>query len=616
MDENKEFENREPQDDSYITDPAEAPETEPHPAPAQTDSGEAAWAEAAKAFSEPGPDQPPQDDPPQHDPQEETPAEYALQQTPGEVVPAAEAAAPAPKSGKGIFALIGVVVALLCLIVGVLVASQLNKSPEDAVAAAFSKTGAAVSRMAQRLQKQLPFAQLGAAQKGAKSKEFKVAFDSINLGEGMSGGELMNAMFRMFSISGNVVSDPNSEFLQLNGQVNMGETVLLDVFAEYTPDQISFNVPKFSDTVLSIDPNTFAEDVKNNPYYSYMDDNMIRAWQDQIMQQADKISVMSNFDVEKFQREAYEIMWGALDGAVYQEPVKNGNQKVYTVQLDGAQVKKTVAALARYVYVDSDLAKFYQGEAMDMLREMVIDPMEENLPSMPITMVMTVGKRGLITQVDFNMDTSGIPMGTDETLDEISLSYALPDGVMVHNMRMVVAGASKGVPMNITMDATADYTGYNCKVDVALAANMEPMYMGMVMNMDAEKAGPVDMGMTFELNDGYSEGKMEAKIAGTVTKEKNVLKWDFPTIKMSLSSDSFAYIKGEVGFGLTASGQVTKLKRSVQPVNEPTPLLSLSEEELNAEMEKYYAGMQELFGQIYGSMPSTGSTGALLAPGA
>lgn len=282
--------------------------------------------------------------------------------------------------------------------------------------------------------------------------------------------------------------------------------------------------------------------------------------------------------------------------------------------LDGEQVKQTLIALANYIYVDSDLGQIYQGAMGDMIRETILDPMEQEIPALPTTMVVKVGADGLITELTCDVDTAAFEFSEESSVDEISLRYVFSNGITAQNMNVLVSGTNHGEPVSLSMDINADYADGNCKADMAFVADINEISFDMKMDMSMDKAGPVNIGLDYGIGSEDTEIDIGAAIEGTVTKEADTLTWDFPVIKMEMGSAEPAM---QYSFTMKANGEAAKLDTPAQPAANTKPLFSMTEEELYDEMMKYQAGLEAMVNDaVGGAMFSGGAAPEADAPAA
>lgn len=516
-----------------------------------------------------------------------------------------DSAAPAKKPNTGMIALIAVAVVLVIAIIAVLAFGGLSKKPEDAVRDALSLTGDQMQAMSDQMLEEIPAYRAMMPREGGRSSSFTLSVDSIEspyLGEGAG---MVNSIAKMFSISGGAVSDPESRLVELNGQVNLMGNALVDLYFQMSPEQLAFNMPKFSDTVLSMNPQTIAADIKNSPLYSpYMDEATLEQMQEMFASQFDAMAGMGSIDTMKMQTEMYAIMDGFLVDAVYEKPQKSSGSKVYTVKLDGAQVQSTLVELAKYIYIDSDIANMWQEEMKTMMQEQIIDPLEQELPPLPATLTVTVGKDGAASQVDFSLDVDAIEGNEgDSRLNAFSGSCFF-DGTTGQTVTMFIDGNDGGDAFTMDMNVSSTYMDGVSDTNMTMNMNMMDEAMSMEMQMTLDKEGVCDVTANIDMG---SMAQVDMALKGTYTEEDGVDKWDFPTLSIGGSvTDASGVDSGRNAVNLKLSGESSALAQPAQPVAGTTPLFSMSEAELSAEMQKYNDGINGVLQEVFGTVLASG----------
>lgn len=516
-----------------------------------------------------------------------------------------DSAAPAKKPNTGMIALIAVAVVLVIAIIAVLAFGGLSKKPEDAVRDALSLTGDQMQAMSDQMLEEIPAYRAMMPREGGRSSSFTLSVDSIEspyLGEGAG---MVNSIAKMFSISGGAVSDPESRLVELNGQVNLMGNALVDLYFQMSPEQLAFNMPKFSDTVLSMNPQTIAADIKNSPLYSpYMDEATLEQMQEMFASQFDAMAGMGSIDTMKMQTEMYAIMDGFLVDAVYEKPQKSSGSKVYTVKLDGAQVQSTLVELAKYIYIDSDIANMWQEEMKTMMQEQIIDPLEQELPPLPATLTVTVGKDGAASQVDFSLDVDAIEGNEgDSRLNAFSGSCFF-DGTTGQTVTMFIDGNDGGDAFTMDMNVSSTYMDGVSDTNMTMNMNMMDEAIGMEMQMTLDKEGVCDVTANIDMG---SMAQVDMALKGTYTEEDGVDKWDFPTLSIGGSvTDTSGVDSGRNAVNLKLSGESSALAQPAQPVAGTTPLFSMSEAELSAEMQKYNDGINGVLQEVFGTVLASG----------
>lgn len=520
----------------------------------------------------------------------------------------------AKKVNTGFIALAVLAGILVIAIVVVIAMGAFGQKPEKAVREAFALTGEKMQALSDQLMEDIPLYQMFLPKAEGRVSHFKISPDSLevpNLGSGTQG--IFSGLMKMFSISGDIIKDPSAELAELNAGIDISDVPIIGFHMQATPDQVSFNVPALSDKVLSVNPNTFAEDYKNSPFYlPGINDQTLQELQDTFTMQLASLTSMGGIDVQAMQDEMYAIMDGVFVDATYDKPLNQGGAKVYPVHLDDRQVSQTIVALLRYIYIDSDLGKMYSENMREILERDIIAPFEA-IPAegSTFTMNVTVGKNGLISQVDIFEDVAG---GAENGENAFQITYRISEDFTVISMdvnltKMEMNDNNSGT---VNMNVTADYTDGNCKADMTaafdLVAESIPVKFDMTFDMNLDKEGNVDMGMGMNMYErpeaGIPAAKMDFALKGTYTVDENgVAAWDFPTLKFGMD---MAELGGYNAMNFNLSGESKPLEEPVQPDTDTTPLLTMTPEELTAEMQKYQEGLSSLMEETFGFPLTTG----------
>lgn len=516
-------------------------------------------------------------------------------------------AAPQPaKSNKPFFILGGIVALLIAAILCVVAFSGLLTPPEKSVRKALDTTGAQMETLSQQMLAEIPALKAMQPSKDARSTKLKFSIDSLQMPsmEGMQ-AELVNSIAKMFSLDVDSSVDPAANISQTNSKINMGSEPLIDFFLQMSKDQLAFNAPKFSTTALSINPSTFAQDFKNSVFYSEdMDDEMLEDLQSAISAQISSLSAYNNLDATAMQKEIYAILDTVLLNAVYEKPVKEDAVKVYNIQLDGEQVKTTLVNMLQYIYVDSAIGKIYTGEMQKMLQESIIDPVK-SLPALPAKLVIKVDNKSMISQLTFTLE----PIKT-ETLElgAITMDYLMGNQLTNQKMSMNFSYTTNGMTQAMDMNVLSDYIDGASKTKMDMTMNIDDgsgIAMDTKMNMDMmmDKAGACDVTMSMDMG-MPSEPSMNTNftvaVKGTVTGDGTSLTCDFPTLSIKAGyagTDMFT-------LGCKLNSQTSALAQPLQPVADAKPLLSMTEEELTTEMDKYSTGMNTVMEALFGVLMS------------
>ena len=227
------------------------------------------------------------------------------------VFPDGTAAAPSPKK----FPLIPLVVVILVLAVAAIAAfaTGIFSSPEKAVDKAFEATGKEMTKYTETLMNELPALKvLQNTEPKSTSTEFDFTFESLDLGAmATSDVTAIVDMLTGSGLRGTFVSDVETPAFELDTSVHLGDLDLLELYGFLSSELLAGNLPTFSDTVLSINPQTFAEDFKASPFYDGSDDATLQEMQNLVNAEVALLTEMSKLDSKKMSEEMLAIVRGS-----------------------------------------------------------------------------------------------------------------------------------------------------------------------------------------------------------------------------------------------------------------------------------------------------------------
>lgn len=489
--------------------------------------------------------------------------------------------------------------AAIVVLAAALLAGVLGKTPEQAVSAAFSKTDERLERLGEKLFSQMPMYRLLLPGGEPRSTGFEISLSAVSLGQEGIKGELISALAKLFSIRGDAACDPEAGIYELRGRLNMGGAVLLDLFAQLSPERLALQAPKFSDTVLAVNPAALADEIRSSRFYSPALDGKIQRMQDQLLEKT--ACVTASLDAGKLWADTRAILDGLLVNAAYGEAVTENGFKVYTAALDGGQVRETVLALARYLHEDPGAGGLFPG----LREEGLLDALEKDLAQLPAALTVKVGKGGLVSSLELSIDQEGAFTWDGVRYDGLTVLCGMPDGVEDVTLECAVRGMGREAPFRRELRVAGSYADSVNTVAVSAGTGGVPR---LTLDMALNENGAAELKL--RARQGGGETAILA-LRGTVTAEADMLKWDFPSVGLTLDSGG---LYGNVTVGLKAHGERKILSAPLQPVSGATPFFAMTEAEMTAELQKYYDGLNTLVGDLTGKIKSVGTAGDRRTP--
>lgn len=524
----------------------------------------------------------------------------APEETPAPAVPSAGGEVTVPKKNNtGLFVMLGIAAVLIIAIIVVLVMGKTG-NPEEAVRKAFSVTGEKLGAIDDQMKEELPVMKLMVPSSNGKNTHYSFSVDSLDIGE-MGGipSELVAGILRLFSVEGDMVSDPQTESFQIEAALNMQGSPLANVFFQSAPGQMAAGVPMFSDRFFSINPDTFLEDYKNSRFYDKNTENLedLELLQDTLRSELAMLTEYGRLDIKTFQNDIYEILYGALENGIYEKPVQEDGQKVYRVQLDEEQIKNTLKALIQYIYVDSQLGKAFQGEFADLIQEQLpsaMEEMEESGLDLPLFMTVKVGKDGLVSEASFQKSAEENP--------QLIYHLSTTDKGFQTDVNMELAGVSDLDSLQMKVNCTYQDGVYHADMEYQVKGDVEETDLDLAfqMNMEFNKEGKCTANGKYDLGMGIMPVSMDFSMDGTITNpSEDTFKMDFPVLKLNVTEGESSETMG-IGFRYT--GETKALTESLAPVSNTLPVFSATDEQFAEEMEKYSAGVERIQEQLFGGL--------------
>lgn len=524
----------------------------------------------------------------------------ASEEAPASLAPSPRGEITVPKKkNTGLFVMLGIAAVLIIAIIIVLVMGRTG-NPEEAVRKALSATGEKLETINSQMTEELPVMKLFTPGASSKNTHYNLSVNSLDIGT-MGGipSELIAGILRLFSIEGDIDFDSQAGIFQMESALNMQGSPLANIFFQSAPGQVAAGVPMFSDRFFSVNPDTLVEDYKNSHFYSEgTDTEDLELLQDTLRSELGMLMECGRLDEKAFENDIYEILYGALENAAYEKPVQEGDQKIYRVQLDQEQVKNTLKALIQYIYVDSQIGKAFQGKFAELVQEEILSAMEEIGPDLPLFMTVKVGKDGLVSEVDFQK--------TQEEQPLIVYQLSASDKNFQADVYMELSNILDLDNLQVKLNGTYQDGVYNADLEYQVKGDIEDTEMDLTfqMGMNFNQEGKCTANGKYNIGMGTMPISMDFSMDGTVTApSQDTIKMDFPVLKMSVSEGT----SGEtMGIGFQYTGETKTSTESLSPVSNTLPVFSATDEQFEEEMEKYTEGVEKIQEQLFGGLFSSG----------
>lgn len=523
------------------------------------------------------------------------------------------------KSHKGMIGLVALIGALLiAIVVLVTVGIATRQSPEDAVHEAIEKTNELLQAKSSQMMEELPAMRVMYQPiTGSRSTDFDLSFVSFDDGSGSLQAQFYSNLLKGLALQGNYITVPDEKAMELSGAVQFGSMQLVDLFLQLSPEQAGFQIPSFSDTLLTIDPRTLKQDLMSSTLmdaYGYGD---IEGYNDYMAEEYDALQQLLQGEIElftggfaldamKMREDLMPLLQAVWTDAAYEKPVKNGDGKDYVVHLDGAQVKATLISIMRYLYVDSQIADLYNklygtqlfdGKSFsEMMEENLLIPAEQELSDLPTDLTLSVNREGILTGISFVLTP---PEEQVSSTQFQNLRYDITfDGNMNANIRMEMGmGDDNMGDMQMVLDVTETYADGALQIDMDMRVVDEATTVGLTMGMGTDKDGAFQMNFSMEPSFPTMQVpafSMGASVNGTVSDADGAQAWSLPD--MTFNYEMYGQ-KMSVTLALDSK---TGAYTGSLPLRSGVNVFSLTPEELEAEMEKYEMGIYGLAGQLTG----------------
>ena len=271
--------------------------------------------------------------------------------------------------------------------------------------------------------------------------------------------------------------------------------------------------------------------------------------------------------------------------------------------IPGADVKKTLIDLLNYIYVDSEIAEVYNSlygampdlfegkNFSELMQEQIIAPVEAGLPETDMTVTLKVGKGSLIQAAHIELAVPETSEDAEFAIEGLSADYALADDHS-ESVTINMEAVSGGEPFDVKLEVADAYKDGNYDVDVTCDISSDMSRMSILYDIFADQSGAFNLDFTMAIPDALGAG-MDISYNfggnGSITIDGDQTVYDYPDLHLNLN-----VLGQEISAGFAAKATTTPISTPYTLSKETTPLFSLGETELAAELQKYTDGFMML----------------------
>lgn len=479
--------------------------------------------------------------------------------------------------------------------------------PKSAVESAWKASEAQWQKDADTLKKEIPLIeklyQAGGQQ--ASTQNYELNFESIS---GFEGAAMYSSLLGGSGIHGTMTTDPERMVAELTAALQVSGSDLIDGYVYTSPDLFAFGIPSFSDTMLSINPKTAVEDLRDNSYLQQLGitEQDLQELCDSLNMEFESGAAANGFafDQEKLTADMKALFQPVMETAAFESAGKIDGLTSYTVTLEGGAVRQSVLDLVRYVYFDSDLSAIYRSAFTPMLEQLgttyddfvnntMLLELEKGLPEIPV--VMTVSVDGKIIRKVHLVGTPGQPALEEVTFGEIVMDFAYP-APNEQTMNLAMSVSDGGEAIDIVMDMNSAYQDNVYGVDLNMVMSGKAVTLTVNENVLYGADGTIGLDMGVDVSeDGNNVIQLSFDADGTLTTEGETDTYDFPSVQMGLQLEDGP----EYSLVLSGAFDSTPLEDGYTFTGEHTPVASMTESDWAQLSSEYEAGLQGLVMKAY-----------------
>ena len=368
-----------------------------------------------------------------------------------------------------------------------------------------------------------------------------------------------------------------------------------------------------------MNPKTLATDLVGSPLGQDISPEDAETMENLVNGLTELVNAYAQLDPKQMQEDLDPILGKFRDGATYEKGGKEGDFQLYTMHVPGENVRVLVADVCRYLYVDSSIGKAMSSlyaaapaEALpeelagksyeEAIEQELIGEILNEMGDLPLDVVLKVGSGNLIRGLDVEaVVTEELKAQGIETL---RFSY-LEAEENVGSGAMTLKGTDEdGQPLEMNMqigvkllDGVYDVT-LDMDADGTDSATGTPLKMKMTETVYLDKDGAFKVNFDVSMPEfALSEGGVGYTVTceGTVKQEGDTITYDFPNLGIDVD------VMGEkVALSFAAKSVSNPVESPYQAARASKNLLTMSEQELEAELQKYSDGINGLAGQLFG----------------
>lgn len=521
---------------------------------------------------------------------------------------ASEAIATLPPKKAGNFKLL-IGVAAVCAVAVVAVAVKMSsaRDPKAAVEAAFTATAAQQQAAVEKIYQKVPAAKLLFEGRGgaAETTDFNVTVKSI---EDNPYAPFANVILKDAGIRGSFGSDPAQKTAALNASVYLKGGPILEAHTFISPEFVVAGVPTFSQTAVSLNPASFAQDYAGsalNAVYP-LDTPTLDMMQGIISGQIEYINAISSISSEKLRADILPILKGALANATY---TYDQQSKKYVVNIPSADLKNAILGYYRYIYFESEFGTAIEsmlgpvtfaatsGQSYEDTINDAIAEIERSLPDMDAVLTLDI-KNGLIKTANLTCtplalsDAASAPdtaSPTEGAITSLIFDCSFGDASNTAKLALTIDDAT-----SMTFDAVGALSSDAYTLDMTMAVDSEHAALNMPLNMRVAADGAYACTADITMDMGSQPVKAGFAFNGTAVLENDVLTLNLPDSRIYGSASATA--AGTLIFDLDCTN--APLTEALTPP-ESTPLFALNAQQLQQLGNEYSVGYESLVGQLF-----------------
>ncbi|MFV0497378.1 MAG: hypothetical protein ACK5L0_04285 [Candidatus Fimivivens sp.] len=500
-----------------------------------------------------------------------------------------------PKKSMRTALIIGVVVALLIAgAVAVFLKFFAKPDPQKTIEAAFTATAEHQQVLIDELYKEIPAAKvLFEGRSGALTTDFDYKFKAI---ENNPYGAFVNAILQDAGIKGQFASDPEKRTASVATSVYLQGTPVIDATAFVSPEHVVLNTPTFSQTALSFNPATFAQDYTNSALNAFapMDTQTLDLMQSTIVGSIDAINFNSTASNKKFLADLKPIFAKMFNNATY---TYDEQSKKYVVDIPGADVKNVSLEFLRYCYLESDMAKANQSmfsSSMGMDADISYEEtMNQLISEIEKTLLEMDAKLTLDIQKDLIKSANLVAVPASETANGSKLVFDWTSDNAVETAKTVF---TIGDQVSMTMDVSATHADGTYAMDLAMEATADTFTCKMPIKFSIAADGAFNCVADVNIAETDSTEVVDAGFAfnGTAVYENDTLTMNLPNSRIYASSSDT-----DLGALVFDTHYTNAPLTEALTAPESTALFELDAQQLEELSSEYYIGYENFIGQMY-----------------